>query len=439
MKKRLSRIDEQKNVEDSEKTAEASDFPVLNKKVLRALRRKLVVDDGNQSWGKLQDFRLNTLRGLTFDQAILRYPQLLNIMEDVLAQVSSVIPTELQAEIRQEKDADQDAYEFAKLLKSAGKWFSRNGHKDLALKAFEGAMKFLSEDGDLYVASGDIYFEMENNREAIRSYEEALLRLPGDMAVRRKLADVRIRMAEVVAYNPEMAVKYYEAVLEDFPDYVPALCGMADISFFNDDFHTAEKYYVYALDSDPSCCRALVGLGNIHSIRHQDDEAEELYGEALLKNPFYLPGLYDMADFQFRSRENNLLAKSYINRAMALKPGDTAVMMLKAEIAMELEDFDTAKEMVELVLRQDSANKKAYEVYCRLVNGECFMPAEYGSSFKALKPDQQQLSRDFHFSLQYLLDPKDEVEWEKYLIQVAKDQGDKFEKFKSKYDNWLLN
>lgn len=426
MTKALSPAEALQLVETESHSRERVDEPVINEKILRALRDKLLHDAATTKYARLEDFDLNSLRGLTLSQALVHFPKLLDIMDDVLAKVSLTVSDAILSDERGEeytkKETAERGLEFALLLKRFGMWFYRSGQIPKALKAFRGSLEFLGDDTDIYRMMGDIYSGMENFRDALVCYEGAFKFAPENAAIVRKLADVHVRMAEMfVASDQDQAVNHFNKALGYIRNYLPALCGLGEVAFLDKRFDEAHGYFEQALVVDPSNVRALNGFANVYAVYGDDDEAESLFEEALGKGSVYYPALYDFASFSLLQRKNFRRAMEYISRAILLQPSNTDALLLKVEIAMEMKDFDTAERAVEKVLELDPVNKRAFDYFCRLKNGDCFLPEQYPSSFRSVRDDRQSTSRDYLFSLRFRRDPGNESLFEKYVIDVVKD------------------
>lgn len=427
--------DQDPRVESPDHSSPKDDELIMNERIISALREKLIFDAASTRYGRLDDFNLNTLRGLSLNQALIKYPKLLEIMDDVLVKVTSTIASALSRENTQ-REVVEDSYDFAVMLKKFGKWFHRNGHYEHALKAFNGALEFLAGDQEIYALMGDIYVQMERYRESIVCYKQASSAAPEDKVLARKLAATHVKMGEMLlaGSSVDQAVKAFTEALGYIDNYIPALCGLGEIASVRGNLHDAEKYFVRVLDTDPSNVRALNGFANVQVLLGEDDDAESLYDEALLNNPVYVPALYDCAGFNFHKRKNHLRAMGYVERILQVDPKNVMALMLKVEIAMETNDFSVAEEAVEKVLELQPTHKEAFKHYLKLKNGDCFLPKKYMSRFRSVSDDRQARSRDQYFSLRYRLDPQDESLFEDYVIEVAKDSGERFSRFRSPYD-----
>jgi len=406
---------------------ERAEEPVINERILRALRDKLLHDAASTKYSRLEDFDLNSLRGLTLSQALIHFPKLLDIMDDVLAKVSLTVSDAIVSDERGEeytqKETVERGLEFALLLKRFGMWFYRAGQIQKALKAFRGSLEFLGDDTDIYRVMGDIYAGMGNFRQALVCYEGAYTFAPENLGVVRRLADVHVKMGEMfVSSNKEQAVRHFNDALGYIENYLPALCGLGDVAYLEKRFDHAHTYFKRALDVDPSSVRALNGFACVHASYGDNDEAESLFEEALVKNPVYFPTLFDYAHFNLSQRGNYRRALEYVDRAILVIPENVDALLLKVQIAMEMKNFDLAEGAVERVLELDPANKRAFGYFCSLKNGDCFLPDQYPSKFRSVRDDRQGTSRDYLFSLRYRRDPGDESLFEKYVIDVAKDE-----------------
>lgn len=400
---------------------------VIDDKVLNALREKLVMD-ATAPYARFEDFDLNTLRGLTLDEAFQHYPQLLGIMDDVLVKVSTTISSVLK-EKPAHKDDVEDCDSFALLLKKSGQWFYRHGHFDRALVALQEALKFLPEDGEIYSYIGDIHMNAQNLADAADFYKKARDIMPGDKKIDRMLAYIHIEMANsFLDEDLDTAYAFYKDALEYFPNYPGAICGLGGVALIRGNKEEAEDYFQLALEIDPDCVQALTQLGDLHMSENKDKKAEALYEEAIFKNQFFVPALTSMAKLQFHYRENCPRALQYVERILAIEHKNTEALLMKAHFAMEMENFGEAETALEHVLALDPTNKQAFDMYCRVKNGDCFFPPKFGSKsqFRAVKPDRLETSRDYYFSLLHSREPHNKALLDDYSVEVMRGQDEKF-------------
>ncbi len=407
---------------------------LVDDKILEALMEKLFVDAANSPYGRVDGFDFSSLHGLSLEEAFLRYPKLLEIMDDVIIRVNKVVSNAMEYAVH-EKESAEHGRKNALLLKRFGNLFLRNGHLPQALKAFEGALHFLADEGEIYTLMGDVYVMMGDLEKALFCYGEARQSLEDDFVVSRKLADVHVKFAEgFFGSDNGKAVQCYEQALQCIDGYPPAMSGLGEIALLEGDCDTALENFEKVLDRDPSNVRALVGFANAHSMSGNLDEADALFREAITLNQFYLPGLYNYASFHFYSTKNFVQARVYIDRAAGLDPRNVEILLLKVEIAMAMKDFDSAEKAVEEVLVLDPGNKEAFSFFCRLKNGECFLPENYMSSFQAVKVERQASSRDLFYSLKNFQRLNNARTFDRYVNEVSRDQQDRFSRFRSKYD-----
>jgi len=439
MKKKLS-SPERAETDSNELRREGNGEVVINDRILNAISEKLIMDAASTPYGRLEEFNLSALRGLTFDQALVHFPKLLDIMDDVVLKVSSTISNVLQDRTAQ-KDSIENCDAFALLLKKCGKWFYRNGNFNQALRAFHGALEFFPEDQEIYVMLADVYFTNEDYVEAADYYKKALIFLPEDPKILRRLAGIQIEMAEsFLEEDLSTAEEFYFAALEYIPNYIPALCGLGCLAYIQNKTDDAQQYFETVLEIDPSCVQALTGLANVHMSIDDDETAEVLYEEAIMKNPFFAPALCSMAKLQHVYRSNPARASVYICRLLEIEPKNIEALMIKADIAINLEKWDEAQRILEGLLVLDPTNREVFEKYCRVKNGECFFPPQYGTRniMKAVKPERRTISRDYYFSLCYGTEPGENL-LASYSTEVVKDHEERFGRFHSRYDNFLLN
>lgn len=420
---------------------EAGDELVIDDRILDAIREKLFADASKRAFGRLDDFNLNTLRGLAMNQALLQYPKLLDIMDDVLLKVSASVQGVLE-EGSTDTDTQEDGEAFSLLLKRCGTWFYKHGYASQALRAFEGAMKFYPDDQDMLTTVADIYYSNGDWLEAADFYRKIYVFSPEIPMVQRRLAHINTVMGErFLATDVNTAYNFFEAACSYFPDYPDAICGMGDVEFMSGNFFQARVHFAYALELEPSSVRALTGLANVHAHLNEDDAAESMYAEALHLNQYYPHALYGMARFQFIQRGNSLQALEYVDRVLKIREKDLTALTLKSDICIDLRRFDEAEEVLREILHLQPQDREAFMKYSRIKNGECFMPSQYGmsSEIMAVHPNRRLSSRDFYFSLAYLQEPNNEGLFDEYARHVEDEQEYRFDFLHSAFDKKILN
>ena len=197
-----------------------------------------------------------------------------------------------------ERDADN-----AEALHLLGVLGYRTGiGAEAALQLIDRALALDPENSRFHNSRGALYFALDLNAEAERSFHRSIELDPKESAVWNNLGNALLRLdrvpeAEISFRNaltsvprPVAAINnlgialkrqgrldqalicFREAVLHD-PDYLDAHCNLAEILNTCDDQPAAEQSFRRALEIDPDCATAYCGLAQALTEQHRNEEA----------------------------------------------------------------------------------------------------------------------------------------------------------------------
>ena len=202
--------------------------------------------------------------------------------------------------------------------------------QELAEKQMQGDLpaKDLPEiTGDEYERMGDALLSKKNLYLAYYQYEKSLQLNPGNLRVEHKKGLVLL-----LGGKNEDAIKQFQIVLDQNPDYAPVYEGIGRAHFQKKEYNQAEKNFLKAVVLDPRLWKSYTYLGYICDHRKDYQTAVHEYTAALQVNPgngliynnlgvsYSLAGNYKKAVVAFhRAIDLNYReGKVYNNLAMAL-------------------------------------------------------------------------------------------------------------------------
>jgi tetratricopeptide (TPR) repeat protein len=154
-------------------------------------------------------------------------------------------------------------------------------------------------------------------------FEQGLALLDGDdayTAASRELA--RLGEAWVLAYRGQHneAAAAFTALLEDNPDLVRALQGLANALMAKGELDRASRIYQRALLFDPNNAEVLAGLGLLHYNQRDDAQAEHYFLQAKRLAPERYTCPYEGLGLVYLRQGKVEQAKQHLERAIAIDP-----------------------------------------------------------------------------------------------------------------------
>lgn len=143
---------------------------------------------------------------------------------------------------------------------------------DKAIDAYETALKFDSENADVYNSLGYTYYMDYNDTQALDYYNKAL-------AIEPKHINALYNKGTVfsVLKEYEKAHKSFNKVLEITPNAIGILYTIGTVYDAQNDFESSLKIYKQILEIDSTHPYVHNSLGNVYSSLNQNEIAEEFY------------------------------------------------------------------------------------------------------------------------------------------------------------------
>jgi len=150
-------------------------------------------------------------------------------------------------------------------------------------------------------------------------------------------------------------VQYYR---ENNPKTAPELTAIARALFHLDRFHDANDLYREAMEADSDYIEAHLAAGELFTKKYDYADAEQYLVEALGLNPRSARAWLDRALNKRVGGGDDMYAA--LNRALSLNPNYVEAIALKAALALEASQFDTAAEEIDRALK---INPRSVEVH----------------------------------------------------------------------------
>jgi tetratricopeptide (TPR) repeat protein len=143
--------------------------------------------------------------------------------------------------------------------------------------------------------------KLERDEDAFRDYQEAVHRAPGSFQARVGLAGALAAMGWI-----QEAITHYERLLQEQPDHVGVVVGLAHCRHDNQELAAAAQLLDALLTQQPDCLAALVERARVAMHQGKPTEAEKLLQRGALLGPenqdvFYL--LYQCLQAQNKEPE----------------------------------------------------------------------------------------------------------------------------------------
>ncbi len=198
--------------------------------------------------------------------------------------------------------------------------------------------------------AGRVFMDKHNKPAAFRAFERAL-------AMTLQPAEVLVCKGQMAASQMEFkdADKFATQALKVNPNYVPALCLMADVHWFSSETDAAMKRLVKARAVNPRDEATLARIAACYYAQNNQNDFQTLIKEAQTNNPNCYTFYTDLASL-LDQRKFSADAEKYYNLAIKMQPkfaeAQTGLGMLYMRMAKEAE----AKKVLESGLEADPFN-----------------------------------------------------------------------------------
>ena len=231
----------------------------------------------------------------------------------------------------------------------------QEGDRDAAMASFDGFIDLyngsrqLTGEELMAVARAVTYLGRTNSalfQDALRAYDQAAERLPGDPRPRIAVGDLFLSK-----YVSTDAYDEYRAVLERNPRQPDALLGRARAQDFDND-PAAMATARAALETNENLVGAHLLVARIHLQAENLEAAREAVDRALEVNPRSLEGLSLLATVQYLGDETAAY-RSTVARLDALNPVDPGLYTTLAEVSADQRQYARAADFAARAVERD--------------------------------------------------------------------------------------
>ncbi len=140
--------------------------------------------------------------------------------------------------------------------KGASKAYKNLKEYDKAIKHLKSARNIYGFDSEIYYELGLNYLLNADNINAQKNFIRTIKLSPDN-----KNAQIKLALTHELSGEDDMAIMVYNAVIEKYPSYIPALTSLAGLYMGKNEFKTAITLFKRMLKINPEYYRAYLGLG----------------------------------------------------------------------------------------------------------------------------------------------------------------------------------
>lgn len=284
--------------------------------------------------------------------------------------------------------------------------YRKKGQYSNAIKEYENIVKTFPHEKKTYNTLGDLYQQIKDKKNAIRSYSTYAKALEGDgftlqaIAVYKKITridnedpDTYSKLADlynqqgIIAESISMymhlaniyqkqglikrAISIYEKVIDLQPDNLKIIAlladqylkeGMkkeaiekylqfADILLKNDEWDKVKNIYKKIMDLDPDNIKVRKGMGNLYFHVGDFENAEKYLIQAMQDFPDSEDILKDLGEVYIAIKDLKKARKIY-SRLVSLVPNDTTQRKKYAFILLNLKEEEEAKKNIDIIVQE---------------------------------------------------------------------------------------
>ena len=219
---------------------------------------------------------------------------------------------ELEKAIDQAKKAVKSNPKDLEAHQRLARLLIKNGNFNVAEKTLNDALKIDKEHLPSILTLADL------NRKRYR-FDKAVALLERAVDLDSPSREVYLLAAriKIERMNFDGAMDIYLSILSKTPASVEALCGIAEIYYWWNDYLDAEEYIQKCLEADPGYAPAYVIQSRIHRIRQDNDKWNEWGRKAVGLDPFNDDARANLANILFRGEGK--LHEGYEQAKLALR------------------------------------------------------------------------------------------------------------------------
>ncbi len=244
--------------------------------------------------------------------------------------------------------------DFAPALKLKGMLLEEAGHTSEAAIAYEQALKFAPNDGDLLLKVGIARLATGQKEEALKLLEHCVRILPGD-------GDAQFYLAQAYHLNgqDDLALRAIRQSLKAEPDNISVWQKYGELLCGTGDYAGGLKWLLKAQRSDGTLPRI------DYDIAAADYKLMDLAGAAQYAARAVQSQANDVTALRLLATSNGSLAKwedarNAYERLLAIKPDDVEALLGLGQCQLELKNYSAAVDRLQSALRLDPTRLLAH-------------------------------------------------------------------------------
>jgi len=253
--------------------------------------------------------------------------------------------------------------DFAPALKLKGMLLEEAGHTSEAAAAYEQALKFAPNDGDLLLKAGIYTLTAGQTEEAIKLLQHCIRILPGD-------GDAQYYLAQAYHLNgqDDLALRAIRLSLKAQPDKVAVWHKYGELLCGTWDYAAGLKWLLKAQHSDPTRPRIDYDIAAANYKLMDLAGAAQYAARAVEFQPNDVTAwqLLAIADVKLAKWQE---ARHAFERILAFKTGDVESLLGLGQCELELKNYPAAVDRLQSVLRLDPTRLLAHFYLSRAYAG----------------------------------------------------------------------
>lgn len=254
--------------------------------------------------------------------------------------------------------------DFAQAIKLKGMLLEEAGHHAEAAAAYEEALKFAPNDGDLLLKAGIYKLAAGQKEEAIKLLQHCIRILPGD-------GDAQFYLAQAYHLNgqDELALRAIRQSAKVEPDNPSVLQKYGELLSSTKDVQAGLEWLLKAQRLDPTLPRLDYDIARAYYGTMDLTNAEKVAARAALASPGDVNTLLLLAEVKLRLSKWQDAAEAF-QRVRALKADDDASLLLGlGHCQVELKNYPAAIDTLHAVLRLEPTELRAHFYLSRAYGG----------------------------------------------------------------------
>lgn len=222
-----------------------------------------------------------------------------------------------------------------------------------ALVEIEAALAINPNNSSWHAQRGYLLEELDRSSDAVVAYEASLQLEPGDRDTKLALGIALTRLGRLAR-----AMSVFEELAKAHAEFEPAYCHRIHVYAQLGQHEQAEQMFYLAQELEEDCPHCFYHIAESLAARGQTERALYCWHRVLELEPHYI-GVNRRIARAHRSNGRLDDAREFLLRELRDDPGDTGLLFELAELALELDDIETAAAKFSQILELDEEHIEA--------------------------------------------------------------------------------